>query len=108
MGNVLDLKVSKDAVLEIYELYAQKHACAARAMQDDCDNVRAYGDLYKKSIHWKTVMYIDSQIEEKLMELNEQGKTLVAYKIRHALALSSLSPSRLLKVLEVCGVQYDS
>ena len=107
MGNGLDLKVNKEVVLEIYELYAEKHASAARAMQCDCDTVRAYGELRKPSVYWETVTYIDSQIEEKLMQLDEQGKTLVAYKIRNALSLSSLSPSRFLKVLEVCGVNYD-
>lgn len=107
MGNVLGLKTSKDAVLEIYELYAEKHACMAKAMLEDIAKAKDNDVLYRLSECWETINYIDAQIEDKLTRLDEEGKTLLAYKVRHALPLSSISPSRFLQILAVCGVEYE-
>ncbi len=103
----IDLTISKDRVLKIYDLYAQKYQFFAKAMQEDCSTFDACDYVKETNDYWEQVQYIESQINEEIDLLADEGKELVAYKIRHALPLASVSPSRLLKVLEVCGVQYE-
>ena len=107
MGNGIDLKVSKKEVLEIYSLYAEKCAYVAKAMQEDLEQYEGGGYCKEKTHAQEMVEYIDNIIRYKLEDLRLAGKELVAYKLEHALPLASISPARLLKVLEVCGVQYE-
>ena len=107
MGKNLGLNVTRDEVLEIYELYAEKHMCMAKAMLEDCAKARNENAIYKVSECWETILYIDAKIEERLERMDEDGKTLLAYKIRHALPLCSISPSRFMQILAVCGVEYE-
>ena len=107
MGNGIDLKVSKKEVLEIYALYAEKCAYVAKSMQEDLEQYDGSGYCKDKTHAEEMVEYIDGIIRLKLEDLRLAGKELIAYKLEHALPLASISPSRLLKVLEVCGVQYD-
>jgi hypothetical protein len=101
------LTISRDRVLRIYALYAEKYEKTAKAMQADCNMLGASGYIPSNNSYWESVAYIDEQIAGEIEDLRKEGKPLVAYKVEHALPLASVSPSRLLKILEVCGVQYE-
>ncbi len=107
MGNVLDFNVSKDRALRIHDIYAAQCESMQQAMQSDCETLERSGYIPDTNEHWEKVKTLEAELEKELESLRAEGKDLVAFKIKYALPLTSRSPSRFLKVLEVCGVQYD-